>query len=159
MSHTHYITSIPLFEGTQCKYYIINGIKYHSNFPIIWALNHKAFVMNDSLKYTGPIECKECEKYGKIRGVFVGYCFDCIRIYNKFNQTRGREITNKQNLNDIENIGIEILWQRYPYMYGVKLSEIGDEPNLPNCKNLDLELNYNFDWNYENVFDSSDNDN
>jgi len=113
MSSTNYITSIPIFNGIQGKFYMIDGVKYHICFPIKWAIDH----LREADLQFGPIGCGNCAVYGSIRGVFVGYCSNCIT-------RRGTNLFPAVVISHLEN---EHIWQQYPYMYGIDKSEIGDE--------------------------------
>ena len=125
MSSDHYITSIAIFSGAQGKFYVVDGYKYHTRFPIEWALDHKTFITGKRKQYkegTGPKECGNCRTYGSIRDVFVGYCGTCLNFYKEIQQPRGIPYGGW----DINDLGEESIVEMYPYMTGVKASEIGD---------------------------------
>lgn len=125
MSATTYITSIPVFNGVQGKFYIVDGCKYHTRFPIEWALDHKNWITGKrrEIKETsGPKGCGNCIHYGSIRGVFVGYCGTCLERYEFINDWRG----NSSGGCDINDLNEESIVRMFPYMAGVKKSEIGD---------------------------------
>ena len=125
MSSSKHIKTIKIYQGAQGKYYKVKGIKYDINFPLKWALNHKTFPMeNYDDDASGPRDCGNCEAYGTIRGVFVGYCCNCIRNYSEYNMSRG--VLYAPGL-DIASLKNEDMWRRLPYMNGVKKSMIGDE--------------------------------
>ncbi len=109
------VAEIKIYQGTQSKYYVIDGIKYHSNFPVGWAINHDHI--------TGPKECGNCFQYGSIGGIFVGYCGNCLREYNEKNQWRGNLIEPGMH---IECMDCDEFWQRCPYMTGIQIDEIGE---------------------------------
>lgn len=114
-----YVSSIPIFQGAQGKFYLLHGYKYHVCFPIEWALHHN----NGSS--CGPLACRNCQAYGTIRGVFVGYCGSCVENYKNFADIwRG----NYMGGLDVNNLNSETIWRMYPYMFGVRKSQIGDEP-------------------------------
>lgn len=118
MSSMNYVNSIPVFQGAQGKYYVIDGYKYHVSFPIQWALSHNN---GDSC---GPISCSNCAAYGTIRGVFVGYCGTCLNNYKNYaNIWRG----NCMGGLDVNILSNQTIWNMYPYMSGVRKSQIGDE--------------------------------
>ena len=120
MSSTNYINSIPVFQGAQGKFYVVDGYKYHVSFPIQWALSHNN---GDSC---GPISCGNCVAYGTIRGVFVGYCGTCLNNYKNYaNIWRG----NCMGGLDVNVLSNQTIWNMYPYMSGVRKSQIGDEPD------------------------------
>lgn len=133
MSSEQFIMFIPIYEGAQCKYYVVDDVKYHLRFPIDWALNHKKFQEGDNEIYTGPVECKNCAIHGSIRGVFIGYCRNCLQYYNDLNDNcRGIMYMPGFSAELFED---EDLWYQYPYMHGVKTSEIGDEEGADLTKN------------------------
>jgi len=112
----NYITSVPIFQGAQGKYYLCDGYKYHLCYPMDWAASHSFGC--------GPKDCKNCADYGSIKGVFVGYCSNCLTTYLDKGLWRGVLVSPGLDINDFKN---ETIWQQYPYMSGVKKSEIGDE--------------------------------
>ena len=128
MSDINYITSIPLFKGVNCDYYLLNGHKYHLCFPIQWAMNHhKTFHDDESGSVhesaSGPADCENCKYYGSIKGVFVGYCSNCLRNYLDAGIWRGVLIAPGSDINELQNL---TLWTQYPYMYGIDKNSIGD---------------------------------
>jgi hypothetical protein len=118
MSAVNYVTSVPVFHGAQGKYYLCDGFKYHPSFPMAWATDN-------NLSGRGPIECGNCRAYGSIRGVFVGYCGGCVHTYEQERMWRGVFFGGF----DVNQMNNESIWRMYPYMCGVKKSEIGDEPD------------------------------
>lgn len=126
MSAITFVASIPVFNGFQGKFYIVDDYKYHTRFPIEWALDHKTFITGKRNEYketSGPKGCANCRAYGCIRGVFVGYCGTCLNHYENIQQWRGNPMGG-WNINDLCEGSIIHM---YPYMVGVKKSEIGDE--------------------------------
>jgi hypothetical protein len=129
MSAIQYINSIAVFQGAQGKYYVVDGQKYHIRFPIEWAHKH---VFGDeewtdeelATNGPGPKNCGNCKFYGSIRDVFVGYCCNCLRNLIDHDDPRGQRFAIGLAVCDLENAD---MWQKYPYMYGVKKTEIGDE--------------------------------
>jgi len=114
-----------LFE--EGDFYEVNGVKYDSRFPEEWAKNHLTVVLGetnepDAVFTTGPEECKNCQFYGSLCGVFVGYCSNCAGEYNYL---RGGGF--------LMDYSEEEMWEKLPYMKGVKKSQIGfyvaDEPD------------------------------
>ncbi len=127
MSATQIIDNITIFQGAQGKYYVVNGKKYHIRFPMEWAHTHKAFKLLGEVDFndgSGPEYCGNCDAYGSIRGVFVGYCSGCLENYIDTNEPRGRLVAPGLSVGMLEN---DDIWHQYPYMYNVKKSEIGDE--------------------------------
>lgn len=100
------------------RFYIMDDVMYDINFPLSWSLDHKPG--------TGPVECNNCECYGKINHVVVGYCGNCCREYDG---KRGGYICHD---NDEEE-----LWEVFPHLDGVPKSKIGfcgvdyDEKYIP----------------------------
>jgi hypothetical protein len=88
-----------------------------------WALSHMSFRSGIYVESSGPIHCGNCAAYGSIRGVFVGYCGTCVNYYSRNGMWRG-EVFGGLDVNILDD---ESIWRMYPYMYGVKKSEIGDE--------------------------------
>ena len=123
MSSSNFITAVPIFQGIQGKFYIINGFKYHVNFPIAWALDHKKFISDEYVEGSGPIECGNCKSYGCLRDVFVGYCGGCINHYLRDGFWRG----NPAGDSDINDMNDSDMVRIYPYMKGVLKEQIGDK--------------------------------
>jgi hypothetical protein len=120
------VDTVTVYQGAQCKYYIVNGKKYHLRFPMEWAHTHKTFIINGG-EYehkSGPEDCGNCDLYGSNRGVFVGYCGNCLHNYIETNEPRGRLVAPSLSVDMLEN---DDIWLQYPYMYNVPKSEIGDE--------------------------------
>ena len=127
MSAAQFVESIAVFQGAQCKFYLVNGHKYHIRFPMDWAHNHKAFRLVGEVEFndgSGPEHCGNCATHGSIRGVFVGYCSNCLQNYIDTNEPRGRLVAPSLSVDMLEN---DDIWIQYPYMYNVPKSEIGDE--------------------------------
>jgi hypothetical protein len=125
MSAINYITSIPVFQGVQGKFYIVDGMKYHICFPIQWALRHKTFRVGKYHQTTGPVECGNCREYSSVRGVFIGYCANCLENYLKSNDWRGNMWP--QQIQSVDTLADRDMWNIYPWMFNVKISEIGDK--------------------------------
>ena len=79
-----------LFSGDNI--YSYDGHKYCIYFPYNWVLNTKCG--------TGPKECDYCNEYGKLNGVFIGYCEDCATYAYDYERGHGF-------INGIERIDIE----------------------------------------------------
>lgn len=123
MSHT-LITRIPVFEGAQGKFYIVNNKKYSVYFPIAWAHEHITFEIGGVEYETGPEACGNCDAYGSIRGVFVGYCGNCLQHYHGSQYWRGCPVALGLSVEMLEDSD---MWAQYPYMSGIPKSVIGDE--------------------------------
>lgn len=64
------------YGGEFNQFYTISGqdgVKYDKDFPVEWAKTH--------LPHTGPIDCNNCATYGSYKGVFIGYCCNCVEDY------------------------------------------------------------------------------
>lgn len=123
MSSSPVVDTIVIYQGLQSKYYQVNNIKYHIRFPMEWAHTHATIHEHG----TGPEECANCNYYGSIRGVFVGYCTNCLRNYIEIGEPRGLLIAPGLPIDMLRN---EDIWSQYPYLYGVAKSEIGDEEDV-----------------------------
>ena len=108
-----------IYQGAQGEYYVIDGIKYDAHFPQEWATDHKDFPQGypyeEFLATTGPEKCLNCESYGNLRGVFVGYCMNCAREYEF-----------KRGSGFCFDYSHEEMWEKLDYMKGVRLAQIGD---------------------------------
>ena len=117
---------VPLIQGKQGRYYVVDGVKYEEHFPQEWALNHlpypKEVLIDDSeIIMTGPKECLNCSVYGSINDVFVFYCANCYK--SVYNGERGGFIWCSSEVTEKE------LWEKLPYMNGILFDEIGDTDN------------------------------
>lgn len=129
--NNHY--HLPLIQGAQGKYYVVDGFKYDEHFPKEWALNHWAYPSDTTGKtMSGPKSCRNCRSYGSINGVFVFYCANCTtKVYNG---QRGGYILSAQDTTESE------LWREFPYMNCVTFDEIGDMVNPPTRSAINWEL-------------------
>jgi hypothetical protein len=117
MSSNSFLGTFAIFQGKQGKYYIIDGCKYDIHFPLEWALTMGGC--------SGPKYCENCEHFGSINGVFVGYCGNCgMYIYDSnrshINQAIGYTSEGKFYTSE------EQLWIELPYMKGIPITQIGD---------------------------------
>lgn len=138
MSSSNFLNTVPIFQGAQSTFYLINGIKYHLQFPIGWALNHKSHYcsyINENIG-TGPIECTNCANHGSLRGVFIGYCGNCLQQYSDNGEWRGNKVALGLSVETTDNA---ILWHKYPYMSNIPKEEIGDEEG---ADLTDLAINF-----------------
>ncbi len=125
---------LPLIQGAQGKYYVVDGKKYDEHFPQAWALNHQACSGDYAGRtMSGPKLCQNCNTYGSINGVFVFYCANCTKYV--FNGQRGGYIISSQDTTEGE------LWKQFPYMNCVTFDEIGDmkNPSIRSAINQELE--------------------
>ena len=130
MSANQFINTVAIFQGNQGKYYIHDGFKYDIHFPLVWALdhhNHEPYYHEKTDKTyingSGPKECGNCKAYGSMNGVFVGYCSTCLE--HVYHGKRG-DYTIASGMS-IDMLCECTIWKQYPYMNGVKISEIGDK--------------------------------
>jgi hypothetical protein len=129
MFSAQYINSIHICKGNQGKFYVLDGIKYDINFPLVWALDHHNYEQyydeetNETyINGSGPNECDNCNEHGDVNGVFVGYCSSCLE--HVYHGKRG-DYSVSPGLPIIGWISNSCLWKKYPYMTGVKFEEIG----------------------------------
>ena len=132
--NNHY--QLPLVQGLQGKYYVVDGQKYDEHFPKEWALNHMA-CEEYPRERSGPKNCANCRSYGSINGVFVFYCGNCTKYTYK--GTRGGHIISSLDTTEGE------LWREFPYMNCVEFDEIGDI-KVPTHRSTILDLD-DKEWN------------
>lgn len=75
-----YITPLeePFYYGDK---YLYDNHWYHENFPYEWLV--------DNIEDTGPNECLNCQDFGCISGIFIGYCANCAIYVYKGSRGRG----------------------------------------------------------------------
>jgi hypothetical protein len=131
MFSAQYINSIHICKGNQGKFYVLDGIKYDINFPLVWALDHHNYEpyydeeTNETyINGSGPNECDNCneEGIGSMNGVFIGYCSSCLE--HVYHGKRG-DYSVCPGLSIAIWLSDSYLWKKYPYMTGVKFEEIG----------------------------------
>lgn len=66
-------------------YKFVNGINYLRSFPDEWISNN--------VIGTGPIQCINCQKYGCIDNIFIGYCANCCQHIYNFERGEGFEVS------------------------------------------------------------------
>jgi hypothetical protein len=131
---------LPLIQGRQGRYYIVDGQKYDEHFPQEWALNHLPYPYPRhyaNMSCSGPKECDNCNRYGSINDVFIFYCASCYR--GVYNGERGGFIYCSDDVTEQE------LWTELPYMNGVKFDEIGDA-KVPTHWNEEDDDSYDEDY-------------
>ena len=129
MSAANFVTTVPVFEGVQGRFYLVDGEKYSVYFPIAWAHQHITFYNEEEEELgTGPKNCGNCKKYGSIRGVFVGYCSNCLENYHDSGYWRG-SLTAPPG-SSITMLKEREMWSQYPYLSGVKKYSLGDEEGV-----------------------------
>jgi hypothetical protein len=116
-------------RGIKRDYYSIKTSKgeysFDINFPKEWAIS------DAKNRRCGPSNCFQCQ-YLMYKGVFVHYCNSCLTAFIENGEKRGKTEA-------FLNSGDSWLWLRFPYMSGVKVSDIGKtEKQLsvktdPNC--------------------------
>ena len=130
------MSSLEILQGFRGKYYIVGNSTYDSHFPQEWAFNH--------LPDTGPDMCGNCARYGHIHGAFICYCANCYtHVYNSF--TRSGKIYNNSStrsgfIYSTDTLKEADLWEKCPYMNGVKLEDIGvDEYWKHYCNSIEQD--------------------
>lgn len=109
MSLRMIVNNVEICEGTNGKYYRLNGDNYDIHFPLCWAIE-------DENSKSGPANCGNCFTYGHYNGVFVAYCANCTKyIYN-----------NERGYYNESNSKPQIELKNFDYMKGVSLDQIGD---------------------------------
>jgi hypothetical protein len=81
MSSTN-LQCIPIITDHNKRFYLLDGFRYHLNFPLAWAMNHKNWEKNPDV-YSGPKMCSSCRTTGCLNDVFVCYCFNCQKLIYK----------------------------------------------------------------------------
>ena len=103
-----------VINGLQGAYYVSDdGYKYHASFPTEWAFKNKH-------SHT-PGQCEICVDEGRVRGVFVKYCYDCE---SEFQGKRG--VPTFMTINNSPEKYQEWM-DTVPYLKGVCYRNIGDE--------------------------------
>ncbi len=116
--------------------YELHGIKYHLNFPIAWALDHKVFQLNDGRFHgTGPLNCETCRTHMTIHDGFIGYCWNCLPFYyHSALLNRGDNFCLKPGLYARQQGPITLL-KTFPYMSGFTMDySIGNNTNVDNLE-------------------------
>lgn len=108
-----------------------NG-EYDNRFPNQWRESHA--------EGTGPEECGNCNAYGTINGVFVGYCANCAQYV--YNGERGRGFIDNGVEVDDEDIVGDSVFETY------LIENIVEEPDDP----LEYEDDEPFDNSDTSVF-------
>ena len=110
--------------------YIIDNVVYSEHFPVEWALNpgkfswefegkEEPFIMGPG---TSSIHCANCNYFGSINGVFIGYCANCAEEYD---YTRGNGFI-KQGVEYTDEDGATIC--NTTYLSGLDLATLGYYP-------------------------------
>lgn len=128
-----------VFQGTHGKYYMVDGVKYDIHFPVAWATNHCEY--NDDYRtITGPLCCETCAIYGSFQEVVITYCVICTYkysgergqfIFRDWNDERGLPDapTRKWCRHHVSHAEDTFCERCFPWMSGVKKSEVGDLQN------------------------------
>jgi len=74
--------------------YLYNEKWYHISFPTDWAKSHE--------ESTGPTMCENCDHFGSIEGIFLGYCANCANYI--YNGERGRGFIDVGQESTDENV-------------------------------------------------------
>jgi hypothetical protein len=111
------------------NYYIHNGQKYHLQFPIGWALDHRGFVKtnDDSTVYeafcSGPKGCYNCRGFMQMNDIFIGYCSNCLYWYEQIGLNRGKYCAIRFPVWEMSEKVIEHV---YPYMNGFQRQSLSE---------------------------------
>lgn len=89
MEEDRTVTGIYQVNDTGKYIYIINNVVYSEHFPIEWALTPEKFEWDfngeTDTHIMGPgtskNHCGNCNYYGSLHGVFLGYCSNCAKMY------------------------------------------------------------------------------
>lgn len=100
---------------TESNYYEHDGELYSNYFPKSWAENHHP--------NTGPKDCERCAWYGKLNGVFIGYCVNCAACEYEF--SRGHGFINPGV--ELELANVARARARETYLCNVDLDTVGDK--------------------------------
>ena len=132
------IHNINIYEGITTRYYVINNIKFHINFPIQWALD--PLVLEDKcntfLHTIGPFDCINCNCNMTVRGIFIGYCSNCLAVCEHAGINRGVCVYEGVYACMLDN---DQMYERYPYMTYCNIETISDE--LPDLSVANFHLN------------------
>lgn len=102
------------------NYYEHDGELYSTYFPKSWAENHHP--------HTGPKDCETCTWYGKLNGVFIGYCVNCAACEYEF--SRGHGFINPGVELELANVARARAMETY--LCNVDLDTVGDKKLLEN---------------------------
>jgi hypothetical protein len=136
---TRTVANIKQVNNTGEFIYIINNVVYTAHFPVQWALEHESSGIGPG---TSPRHCEKCNSHGSQKGVFVGYCNDCIsflcnvsRAYDEYEYTdeddeqEYRAIREIQQQNDEKTSSIMFA----TYLKNILISEIGYDSDAETC--------------------------
>lgn len=110
--------------------YIIDNVVYSEHFPVEWALNpgkfdwefegvEETFIMGPG---TSPNHCANCNYFGSLHGVFIGYCANCAEEYD---YTRGNGFI-EQGVEYTDENGATIC--NTTYLSGLDIATLGYYP-------------------------------
>ena len=131
---------IKIKKGSQGLCYIINRngkeITFDGHYPICWAL--RELKVKDRI--TGALNCKKCEMTGRLNGVIISYCINCIFALQSIGESCGclciHNIKKRYIINDVINDVINCESNECcfkTYLKGVKIWEIGDRDLFEEC--------------------------
>ena len=130
------VYNVEIYEGITTKYYVIDGIKFHINFPIQWALDPLTLEDEDDtyLYKTGPLDCLNCRINMTVRGIFIGYCSNCLYVCENAGINRGNNVYQGVLACLFDN---DQMHERYPYMASCDINKISDR--LPEITEAELK--------------------
>lgn len=116
ISNNNIIAEMQICQGSKGMYYCVNNVNFDIHFPLQYALD----MTKDAVEF-----CVNCNKYGYVNGVFVGFCCGCIDTkYNSSNLGNGMEYYETQRV-DETHTEYTTIWQTY--LRGIDLDQIGDD--------------------------------
>jgi hypothetical protein len=147
-------SSIPYYTST------IDGVRYIETFKKAWVSTH-------AIDKTGPVNCKDCERYGSLQydnktRIFIGYCFNCAIYIHK--RSRGFGICLDVTATHYKDPPVNVdLFHAYlkPYeetilnkFYESQLNELTQNQKSHSEHTYD---HFNADYEYDNKRDYADN--
>jgi hypothetical protein len=110
--------------------YIIDNVVYSEHFPVEWALNpgnfewefegqEETFIMGPG---TSSDHCANCNYFGSLHGVFIGYCANCAEQYD---YTRGNGFI-EQGVEYTDEYGATMC--NTTYLSGLDIATLGYYP-------------------------------
>ena len=107
--------TLAIKTGSNGNYYTIGDKHYDEHFPINWAIQDLTeYTIDGNSLLCGPQHCENCDYYGSVLGVFVGYCRTCSTV--AFSGTRGGQYWDITTAEDLDLL---------PYMNDVNINQIG----------------------------------
>lgn len=128
-TESNYRPEDDVIEGTGVYGYDFQW--YHSSFPREWVFNTK--------EYTGPSQCGNCEAFGCVNGVCIGYCANCAVYVYEGKRGRGFidvgvELDNQEGVTNFPS-AFET------YLSGVNLADIKNpDPNYGSYEHPPMDM-------------------